>query len=65
MRYSLSWAIPDKRKSNSRRVLLSDMPSRSCFPPSWFRNTKESITFRHYPGSHTRVCTHIHMFIQM
>ena len=34
MRYSLSWATSDRRKSNSRRVLLSDMPSRSCFPPS-------------------------------
>ncbi|EAX04267.1 hCG19005 [Homo sapiens] len=33
MRYSLSWATSDRRKSNSRRVLLSDMPSRSCFPP--------------------------------
>nr|AAA40407.1 ORF 2 [Mus musculus] len=34
MRYSLSWDTSDSRRSNSRMVLLSDMPSRSCFPPS-------------------------------
>lgn len=40
MRYSLSRATSERRKSNSRRVLLSDMPSRSCFPPSWERSTR-------------------------
>ena len=60
MRYSLSLAMSDRRKSNSRRVLLSDMPSRSCFPPSWVRNTRERVTFHHDPGPHRHgwMCAH-------
>lgn len=56
MRYSLSWDTSDRRKSNPRRVLLSDMPSRSCFPPSWERSTREVVILHRFPGSHTHVC---------
>lgn len=66
MRYSLSCATSDRRKSNSRRVLLSDMPSRSCFPPSCEKSTREGVILHHYPGSHTHthtcVYTHTHLY---